>query len=92
MAEGEGVRHAQRFEIAQLETGLLRFSDDLVHRDQLTVGEDVGIDESWSDATNLAVPGDDAVVEEDPFRVEQPLDPGEVGRQVPLADMLEHPH
>ena len=62
---------------------------------QLAAGKDVALHEVAEAGAELMVAGaagGDAVVQQQPARLEQAVDLGEVGRQLGPADMLEHAH
>ena len=73
-----------------LEAGVLRLGDDLADAGQLTVGEDVPVDER-AGLRALVVRAGDAVVEQAALGAELVLEEAEVVRVLPHADVLGEP-
>src|SRR5689334_703002 len=92
---------AQAFNIAHLEAGFLRGSDDVSRGSEPAVGEDVGIDEgaalpdpvpdhSTQRRRTRCLETDDSVVQKESACFESAIRRVEVHRQVTEADVLDH--
>lgn len=94
MAQCERVALAEALDVARLEADTLGNAEARLERQQLTVGEDVGIDEGGLLACQTTRSGArcDAVVEQDTVVGQQPVEFAEVCFELVCADVLEHPN
>ena len=90
LGQGQRVVLAQVLLVQHLEADVLHLGDDPAGAGELTVGEDVAVDEVAGLLAPVVRPGD-AVVEQHAARAQPVADPGEVGRVVAHPDVLGEP-